>query len=600
MEGWLFHLLKLNVIVSFVILLTVFRGKLWKSRYAAGWKYAVWLVLSLILLFPVKPFWEGAVTVKIGEVSDGEALPGKEAVLNSQALSEPEKNDPREVRLSGERISWHGALELLGPVWAAGILLSALYRSLQYGSSLKRIRRWSLPETHRDIKRLYRLECAKMRIAKPPVLLSVAHLESPLLAGLLRPTLYIPEKGYSPEELQLIFSHELHHYRSRDLWYKMLLMTVSVLYWFNPFLHLMRAEADKDIENLRDRNVIQGCGEPEKKAYQKLLLKTASMERDLTPHLAVSLNDSLLVSKDRIFYMRRAGQLKKGVLPAAALCLAVLLLNGAVGTAIEQEKEPEKPRTAALREEIRDSLKQSGNAFRDSASFVETDQPAGETVVRETLETAAAIRETVETIPAEAIIRETAETIPAESIIQETAETIPTESIIQETAQMSQTGQTASSQESENGAELYQRLYEEGGTLEGTVVSRDAGSITVQQDGGGTYTFSLDGTWTTVVAGEPGNHISLNYLGALEGSPIAQYASPSATQQQEEEGIKTLEGILTFEGNDLIGVQAADGNEYTFMAGAVSRPDFLTPGETLRIQYYGEPGSGEVVSVTRP
>lgn len=56
MEGWLFHLLKLNVIVSFVILLTVFLGKLWNSRYAAGWKYAVWLVLSLILLFPESGF----------------------------------------------------------------------------------------------------------------------------------------------------------------------------------------------------------------------------------------------------------------------------------------------------------------------------------------------------------------------------------------------------------------------------------------------------------------------------------------------------------------------------------------------------------------
>ena len=65
--------------------------------------------------------------------------------------------------------------------------------------------------------------------------------------------------------------------------------------------------ADKDIENRRDRNVIQGCGEPEKKAYQKLLLKDGFMERDLTPHLAVSLNDSLLVFKDRNFLYEKSG-----------------------------------------------------------------------------------------------------------------------------------------------------------------------------------------------------------------------------------------------------------------------------------------------------
>ena len=207
----------------------------------------------------------------------------------------------------------------------------------------------------------------------------------------------------------------------------------------------------------------------------------------------------------------------------------------------------------------------------------------------------------METIPAEAIIRETAETIPAESIIQRTAETIPTESIIQETAQMSQTGQTASSQESENGAELYQRLYEEGGTLEGTVVSRDAGSITVQQDGGGRIPFLWTAPGRTVVAGEPGKPYFPELPGRAGGKPYRSVRVAFRHAAAGGRGDKnTLEGILTFEGNDLIAVQAADGNEYTFMAGAVSRPDFLTPGETLRIQYYGEPGSGEVVSVTRP
>lgn len=214
-----------------------------------------------------------------------------------------------------------------------------------------------MPETDRGIKRMYRTECINKHIRRPPVLLRVENLESPLLAGVFTTALYIPEKGYSAEELRLIFSHELFHYQKKDLWYKLLLMTVSVLYWFNPFLILMRIEAEKDIENLRDRQVICGCQVQERKLYQQLLLKTAALDRNLTPHLAASLNDSFLVFKERIFYMKRAAKLKRGMLPAVLAGFLVLFLNGLVGTSVEAPSahRPEGIRRALLEEASRDA-----------------------------------------------------------------------------------------------------------------------------------------------------------------------------------------------------------------------------------------------------
>ena len=76
------------------------------------------------------------------------------------------------------------------------------------------------------------------------------------MAGLGRTYLYLPDIPYTEQELELIFKHELFHYRHKDLWYKMLLLIVDTVYWFNPLLHWMIREADKDIEYICDCHVI--------------------------------------------------------------------------------------------------------------------------------------------------------------------------------------------------------------------------------------------------------------------------------------------------------------------------------------------------------
>lgn len=101
-------------------------------------------------------------------------------------------------------------------------------------------------------------------------------LQSPVLAGLKNTSLYLPDASYSEKELELIFAHELCHYQRKDLWYKMLLLTVNTLYWFNPFLYFMTKEAEKDVEYLCDSQVISNRSQADCAIYNRLLLKTAA------------------------------------------------------------------------------------------------------------------------------------------------------------------------------------------------------------------------------------------------------------------------------------------------------------------------------------
>src|SRR5699024_3215830 len=160
----------------------------------------------------------------------------------------------------------------------------------------------------------------------PPSLMQNAGLSTPLLAGLFRPRLYLPAKGYTAEELRLIFHHELSHYVRRDLWYKMLLRLCAVIYWFNPFLFLMLKEAENDVENLCDAGVVRRCSSEEHRLYRRLLLKTAALQNRI-PYTAASLNDNNMPFKDRILYMQNLRHLKRSLVPGIMVILLLITVN---------------------------------------------------------------------------------------------------------------------------------------------------------------------------------------------------------------------------------------------------------------------------------
>ena len=105
----------------------------------------------------------------------------------------------------------------------------------------------------------------------------------------------------------------------------MLLRICASVYWFNPALLFMLWEADKDIENLCDAEVVRVCSRAERKLYRKLLLRTVAIDNQV-PYVTASLNDSSMVFKDRILYMLNMKKLRKNILPG--VLLAMVLVGG--------------------------------------------------------------------------------------------------------------------------------------------------------------------------------------------------------------------------------------------------------------------------------
>lgn len=362
MENLAFHIIKTNVIASFFILVVYITSHFLKAKYTAMWKYAAWLAIAVFLLIPVNPLdFAAPLRLVIPDAQAESYQPAADTVTvhSADRLPHGDTNtsltsgkgysedtapviEPRQFVVYSRHISLYGLLQAFMILWSAGFLLLALFRTGLYHFSLGRLNRWSLPEDDRQTLALYSFVCKKQHIKRPPKLMVNTKITSPVLAGLTKTKMYIPAGHYSAEELQLIFSHELSHYRYHDLWYKLLLLCITTVHWFNPALYLMKREAEKDVENLRDGNVLKHCSQSEQRLYTQLLLKTAAGVH-LLPYLATSLNDSTLVFKERIRYMVKERTLKPKITPALFLSAVLLLCGTLVGcSAIQLPDMPPK------------------------------------------------------------------------------------------------------------------------------------------------------------------------------------------------------------------------------------------------------------------
>ena len=367
MAEFALHILKLNIISAVVIFLVLGLSVLLKNRFTARWKYVVWLAVAMSLLVPARlPSNFSLINFKVPgiESSGNEKITAKRIIsadadsanvnsskVNSEdsstadskmqdtavtgkastgaVLKDEVQSDSASASLSGRHIVPLAA-KIFMIVWLAGAVIKLLAEICAYCFSMRSLKRMSLPVNDLMKWKMYRYVCEQKGIRRRPELMQNAGLSTPLLAGLFRTKLYLPAVGYSAEELKLVYHHELTHYLHRDLWYKMLLRICASVYWFNPALLFMLWEADKDIENLCDAEVVRVCSRAERKLYRKLLLRTVAIDNQV-PYVTASLNDSSMVFKDRILYMLNMKKLRKNVLPGVILAMVLVGGNLAFG-----------------------------------------------------------------------------------------------------------------------------------------------------------------------------------------------------------------------------------------------------------------------------
>lgn len=183
-------------------------------------------------------------------------------------------------------------------------------------------------------------------------------LSTPVMTGFFYPCIAIPDLQMSQTELSFIFTHELIHYKRRDLYYKWFIQAVRCIHWFNPFVNLLEKEVNKACELSCDEAVIHALGSRERKAYGNTLLLCARPGR-MCDHAigksvsSVMLTESAAQLKERLrAIMKYQKKTKKTMFfttaVTAGLCICFPLL-GTYAAPVPTRQSPSTQQTEPVR-----------------------------------------------------------------------------------------------------------------------------------------------------------------------------------------------------------------------------------------------------------
>ncbi|MDE7224255.1 MAG: M56 family metallopeptidase [Acetatifactor sp.] len=155
---------------------------------------------------------------------------------------------------------------------------------------------------------------------------------APMIAGLLHPKILLPMNvDASDDDILYAIKHEICHYVHHDLWLKTAVKCLTIVYWWNPFVHILNKQVDALME-MRVDNTFMKRGLLEAIGYLSCLLHF------LTGSEHKSDNDSTTASlclnkrttlRRRIRMMQRPDEKKNYVIGA---CMLLLIIGVYIGS----------------------------------------------------------------------------------------------------------------------------------------------------------------------------------------------------------------------------------------------------------------------------
>lgn len=289
-----------------------------KRIFSPRWQYYIWLAVLLAMILPIKlPL--PAKPVQITPIENTSAQTQQIAPVQTQA--EPAQPEALEeiVQRPTLRIPVipNGIVRLFGFLWPATAVPLFGYRMTKYMIFLRTIKKYSVSK------------CGLENIPKSLTVRKTELLDAPLIVGLMKPVLYLPQTEIKEDELNYILLHELTHYRRHDLLYKWFAMLVSIIHWFNPFVYIVLRQIDEECEVSCDYEVCKNLTEPQKKDYMAMILGFVQTSIQKKRPLTTQMASNKKILKRRFMMMKKKNTTGKFV-SALSVVLALAMLSTTV------------------------------------------------------------------------------------------------------------------------------------------------------------------------------------------------------------------------------------------------------------------------------
>lgn len=241
------------------------------KRLPARWQYCVWVAVLISMLFPAYKLIPKKEAQKLSIVPQNQTVQTEtqpqEEINPDTVVTYDTPIEYREVNLSSKiqiRL-----FDLIAYIWGTGVLIFSLVVIISYFRFLchknKNAVKISDNKIFSEVKK-------ELKIKRRIRLKASSDIGSPMLVGILFPTVYIPCREIPDNNMRMVLLHELTHYKRKDLLVKWFAILVNAVHWFNPLCYLACAALSEACEVSCDMSVTKNMSEDEQKLYMQTIL----------------------------------------------------------------------------------------------------------------------------------------------------------------------------------------------------------------------------------------------------------------------------------------------------------------------------------------
>ena len=181
-------------------------------------------------------------------------------------------------------------LTILGGIWITGFAVIFAIQVISHLYFTKKLRENSRPVADASLSEQWDKMKKDMDIPLVVDIRYCSEVNTPLTIGMRmkNTTTYLPERGFTDEEAELIFAHELHHIRRRDTHMKFFLRFCCAFGWIHPLVWVAVRKAEDDLELSCDEIVLKDADKDKRRKYAELLLSIAGDSRGYSTCLSAS------------------------------------------------------------------------------------------------------------------------------------------------------------------------------------------------------------------------------------------------------------------------------------------------------------------------
>ncbi|MCQ4925379.1 M56 family metallopeptidase [Tissierella carlieri] len=173
----------------------------------------------------------------------------------------------------------------------------------------------------------------KIRLLRNPL------VNTPMLIGIFKPGIIIPDREYNEKQLKNILHHEIIHLRRFDIVIKWAIMITKSIHWFNPMVYIIGKEINHACELSCDEAVIKNLSNEEKQEYGDTLISIVAENEGPIGILQATMSEDKNTLKDRLIAIMNYSKKSNIVIFISGILLLAIIVGGLyLGVGVRKDK----------------------------------------------------------------------------------------------------------------------------------------------------------------------------------------------------------------------------------------------------------------------